>query len=951
MGISESRWCGSGKLLLNTGETILYSGRDDDIHQHGVAIMLSREAARALINWTPIDERIIRARFHSRHVKLTLIHAYAPTNDADEETKDHFYEKLQVIVEKTQKHDILVITGDLNAKVGNDVEGYERVMGKHGIGTRNENGEKLCDFCAMNDLVITGTIFPHKEIHKQTWISPDRHTCNQIDHVLINRRFRTSVLDTRVIRSADIASDHQLVCSRLRLKLRAAPNGHAIRRARYDTLKLENDGCRRQFRLELRNRFEMLQNEGLEDSIDDNLEAELEKANDILEKAYNTTAKKVLGFKKKKVKPWISKESWDLIEQRKALKLKLDGTSSERLKEKRRAEYKAKDREVKKQIGRDKRNWSEGIANEAEEAANNQQMKTLYNLTKVLCNDKPKQSAAVNDKNGNALTSSEDRKKRWREHFMEVLNREEPADPINEGDCEQQDIADIDTGPVSKVEIRKAIKSLKNGKAPGEDMITAELLKADLEFTTGRVKELVDTIWNLEKVPRKWKRGLIVKIPKKGNLKECKNWRGVTLLPVVSKILGRIVIDRIRAGIDHRLRKEQAGFRSGRGTTEQIFILRNILEQVNEWQATLYVNFVDFEKAFDSVHRNGLWVIMKQYGIPQKIINIVKALYDGFECAVVEEETTPEWFDIKTGVKQGCTMSGFLFLLVIDWTMRHTVRDEGTGLRWKFTSKLEDLDFADDVALISSTQRHVQLKTDRLVESAERTGLRVNVGKCNVMRVNARNNEAITVNGQALEDVEKFVYLGATVCKQGGGDEDIKARLGKARGAFVKLNRVWNSNSVTKKTKIKLYKTLVKPVLMHGCETWKMNEGDAQKINVFQNRCLRRILKIKWQDKVTNKELLERANVDRLSEEVRRRRWRFIGHILRKHPDNDCVTALTWAPEGKRRRGRPKTTWRRTVERERTKAGWQSWCEVRTAAQDRLQWKTHVQALCASLAQ
>jgi len=87
---------------------------------------------------------------------------------------------------------------------------------------------------------------------------------------------------------------------------------------------------------------------------------------------------------------------------------------------------------------------------------------------------------------------------------------------------------------------------------------------------------------------------------------------------VVSKIMGRIVIDRIRMGIDRRLRKEQAGFRSGRGTTEQIFILRNILEQVNEWQATLYINFVDFEKAFDLVHRNGLWMIMNQYGIPQK---------------------------------------------------------------------------------------------------------------------------------------------------------------------------------------------------------------------------------------------------------------------------------------------------------------------------------------------
>ena len=107
------------------------------------------------------------------------------------------------------------------------------------------------------------------------------------------------------------------------------------------------------------------------------------------------------------------------------------------------------------------------------------------------------------------------------------------------------------------------------------------------------------------------------------------------------------------------------------------------------------------------------------------------------------------------------------------------MKDEGTGLRWKLTSKLEDLNFADDVALISSMQRHVQLKTDRLVENAERTGLRVNVRKCKVMRVNARNNEAITANDLELEDVEKFIYLGATVCKQGGGQEDIKARLGK----------------------------------------------------------------------------------------------------------------------------------------------------------------------------
>ena len=98
---------------------------------------------------------------------------------------------------------------------------------------------------------------------------------------------------------------------------------------------------------------------------------------------------------------------------------------------------------------------------------------------------------------------------------------------------------------------------------------------------------------------------------------------------------------------------------------------------MNEWQATLYINFVPFEKAFDSVNRNGFSMILNQYhhGIPQKIINIVKALYDGFECAFVEEDATSEWFELTTGVKQGCIMSGFLFLLIIDWVIRHTVKE------------------------------------------------------------------------------------------------------------------------------------------------------------------------------------------------------------------------------------------------------------------------------------
>ena len=111
-------------------------------------------------------------------------------------------------------------------------------------------------------------------------------------------------------------------------------------------------------------------------------------------------------------------------------------------------------------------------------------------------------------------------------------------------------------------------------------------------------------------MPEKRRRGLIITLPKKRNFKKCKNWR-LTLLPVACKILGRIVIELIRNGVDHKLRKEQAGFRKGRDTTEQVFALRNIIEQVNEGQATLLINFLDFEKAFDNIRRDGLWRIMK----------------------------------------------------------------------------------------------------------------------------------------------------------------------------------------------------------------------------------------------------------------------------------------------------------------------------------------------------
>ena len=188
------------------------------------------------------------------------------------------------------------------------------------------------------------------------------------------------------------------------------------------------------------------------------------------------------------------------------------------------------------------------------------------------------------------------------------------------------------------------------------------------------------------------------------------------------------MIDRIRDGLEDRLSPEQAAYRRGRGTSEQIYILRNILEQSMEWQAPLYVSFIDFKKAFDSIIREKLWDILRQYGIPSVYVDIIRKLYDGSSSCVIENGRTTDWFKVQTGVRQGCVMSGFLFIIVVDWIMRNT-NNKKRGIRWKFMSTLEDLDYADDLALISSKHSDMQEKTRRLHVVTEYTGLKINVDK------------------------------------------------------------------------------------------------------------------------------------------------------------------------------------------------------------------------------
>ncbi|VDP07855.1 unnamed protein product, partial [Schistosoma margrebowiei] len=310
-------------------------------------------------------------------------------------------------------------------------------------------------------------------------------------------------------------------------------------------------------------------------------------------------------------------------------------------------------------------------------------------------------------------------------------------------------------------------------------------------------------------------------------------------------------------------------------------------------------------KAFDSVDWRTLWKLLRHYGVPKKIVNIIRNSYDGLQCEVVYEGQLTDAFQVRTEVRQGCLFSPFLFPLVVDWIIKTSTSEGKHGIQWTARNQLDDLDFADDRALLSHTHEQMQIKTASVAPVSASVGLSIHKRKTKVLKFKAENSNSIT-----LEDIESFTYLGSIIDEQGGSDAEVRARIGKARTAFLQLKNTWNSKQLSTNIKVRIFNTNVKAVLLYGAETWRTTT-------------------------ISNSLLWERTNQLSAKEKIRKRRWKWIGHTLLK--SSNCITrqALTWNPEGKRKRGRPKNTLHREVEVDMKKMN-ENWKELESIAQDRV---------------
>ena len=490
------------------------------------------------------------------------------------------------------------------------------------------------------------------------------------------------------------------------------------------------------------------------------------------------------------------------------------------------------------------------------------------------------------------------------------------------------------------VEVQKAISQISSGKAPGADFIPAEIYKEGGPALANKLLTIIQLSWEQEHLPQDFKDASIIHLYKhKGNCQSCDNHRGISLLSIAGKILARVLLNRLNLHLEQGfLPESQCGFRKNRGTTDMVFAARQLQEKCQEQNTDLYSTYVDLTKAFDTVSREGLWKIMAKYGCPNKFINIIKQFHDGMLARVQDSGETSQAFPVTNGVKQGCVLAPTLFSIMFSAMLSDAFSGSETGINIRYRTNgsifnlrrlhaktkvkndtINELLFADDCALNATSQADMQRNMDKFSVACDNFGLTISTNKTMVMHQPAPGKPYvepnITVKGKQLNAVDKFTYLGSTLSRSVVMDDEVNTRLAKASAAFGRLSRkVWDRRGISEPTKVKVYRAVVLTTLLYGCETWTVYKRHAKKLNHFHTVCLRKILGIKWQERIPDTEVLARAALPSIYTILTQSQLRWAGHVIRME-DHRIPKKLLYGElsHGKRSHGGQKKRYKDTL--------------------------------------
>jgi hypothetical protein len=593
----------------------------------------------------------------------------------------------------------------------------------------------------------------------------------------------------------------------------------------------------------------------------------------------------------------------------------------------------------------------------------------------------------VKDSGGKIVVEDGELLEVWRAHYDKIANEEFSWDKktltevgVRSGPCEW----------LSQEEVRKSIAKMKCNKASGPSEVVSDMLKAAGESCVPWVTDLCNAIVKEGKIPEDWNMSWMVNVYKgKGDAMECGSYRGIKLLDHVMKVLERVIEGRVRKIV--KIDDMQFGFMSGKGTTDAIFIVRQLQEKYLAKNKELWMAFVDLEKAFDRVPREVVWWALRKLGVDEWIVSVIKAMYEDATTSVRVNGRESKGFRVKVGVHQGSVLSPLLFIIVLE------------ALSREFRAGLPmELLYADDLVVMADTMEGLKERIETWKGGMECKGLRVNLSKTKVMRcfnkecqaensgkwpcgvcrrgvgansiqcssctawvhkkcsgISGKLTEVVgfkckkcvvgcSVEGEGvkeisigqddkLECVKKFCYLGDMIGEGGGAEEASRARVRSAWAKFRELAPILTARGASLVVKGKIYRACVQSVLIYGSETWAMKAEDMQRLERTERLMVRWMCGVTLKNMIPSSELNNRLGISAVTDVVRRSRLRWFGHLERKCSDDWVSACRNVELPGPRGRGRSKKTWNECVNGDMRSLGLS-----REWAQDRVKWRSSI---------